>query len=175
MIKNNITLFPQYSKRLLVFAAAWLLLTKAESSSWVIGILVVPIAAWLSLYLFSRPDDFKPQSTINWLRLVCFIPYFIWLSLKAGWQTACLAFQPNMSLRPDFLYHYTLLPDGSARIFYLNLLSLLPGTFCGRLEGAKLTIHALQISEQSKQEIVDCERHVAWIFDIDLKKGVIAK
>ena len=175
MIKSKTNLLVHYFLRLLVFAAAWMLLTKAAASSWVIGILVVPIAAWLSLSLFRRPEEMEPKPSINWLRLLWFTPYFLWLSLKGGVQTARLAIQPSMSLRPDFIHHNSVLPDGPARIFFLNFLSLLPGTFSARLEGAQLTIHALQISPQSRQEICDCEQYVAWIFDIDLKQRVSAK
>jgi multicomponent Na+:H+ antiporter subunit E len=175
MIKNKTNLFAPYFMRLLVFAAAWVLLTKASGSSWVVGIIVVPIAAWLSLVLFSRADEMKAQSSINWFRLLCFTPYFLWLSLKGGWQTARLAIQPSMSLNPDFMHHNSVLPDGAARIFFLNFLSLLPGTFSARLEGAQLTIHVLQVSPQSRQEICDCEQYVAWIFDIHLKQPVSAK
>ncbi len=175
MIKSKTNLLAQYFQRLLVFATVWLLLTKAAGSSWVVGIVVVPIAAWLSLSLFRRSDEMEPQSTINWLRLLCFTPYFLWLSLKGGWQTARLAIQPSMSLRPDFLHHHSVLPDGPARIFFANFLSLLPGTFSARLEGSQLTIHALKISPHSRQEICDCEQYVAWIFDIDLKQRVSVK
>ncbi|MFT5598319.1 MAG: multicomponent Na+:H+ antiporter subunit E [Gammaproteobacteria bacterium] len=175
MIKNKKKPFTPYFLRLLVLAAAWVLLTKAAASSWVVGIIVVPIAALLSLSLFRRPDEMKTQSSINWFRLLCFTPYFLWLSLKGGWQTARLAFQPSMSLNPYFMHHNSVLPYGAARIFFLNFLSLLPGTFSARLEGAQLTIHVLQISPQSRQEICDCEQYVAWIFDIDLKQPVRAK
>lgn len=175
MNNNKRSMLVHYFMRLLVFAAAWMLLTKAAASSWVIGIVVVPIAAWLSLSLFRRVDEIEPQPSIKWLRLLCFTPYFLWLSLKGGWQTARLAIEPSMSLRPDFIHHNSVLPDGAARIFFLNFLSLLPGTFSARLDGAQLTIHSLQISPQSKQEICDCEQHVAWIFDIDLKQRVSVK
>jgi multicomponent Na+:H+ antiporter subunit E len=175
MIKNKTNLLAQYSQRLLVFAAAWWLLTKAALAAWVVGIVVVPIAAWLSLSLFRSSDETEKKLAINWFRLLCFIPYFLWLSLKGGWMTARLAVQPGMSLCPDFLLHNSVLPDGPARLFFLNLLSLLPGTFSAKLEGAQLTIHALKISQESRQEIRDCEQYVAWIFDVDLKQRVGAK
>jgi len=159
-------------KPLLFFAALWWLLTKGDVSSWVIGIIVVPFSAWLSLILFKDTRFRKDSSAhsvsqiqrIYVLRLFCFLPFFLLKSIAGGWQTAKLAVRPSMPVNPGF-FRYNLRLQGSfARLFFMHLVSLLPGTVSAKLEDDQLLIHALDMTSKNNEEMNQCEQQVAKLF-----------
>ena len=159
-------------KSLLFFAGLWWLLTEGEVSSWVIGIIVVPFAAWLSLTLFKDYGltDSDPAHAVNKTqsirvsRLFHFLPFFLLQSIVGGWQTAKLAIRPSMPINPGFFRYNIRLQGSSARLFFMHLVSLLPGTVSAKLEGDQLLIHALEVSPQNSSDIKICEQQVASLF-----------
>jgi multicomponent Na+:H+ antiporter subunit E len=159
-------------KSLLFFAALWWLLTKGDVSSWVIGIIVVPFSAWLSIILFKdiRLRKNLPAHSVGQvqriyvLRLFYFLPFFLLKSILGGWQTAKLAIRPSMPVNPGF-FRYNLRLQGSfARLFFMHLVSLLPGTVSAKLEDDQLLIHALDMTSKNNDEISQCEQQVAKLF-----------
>ena len=159
-------------KPLLFFASLWWLLSKGDVSSWVIGIIVVPFSAWLSIVLFkdtrlgrNRPAHLvNPMQSIRVLRLFHFLPFFLLQSILGGWQTAKLAIRPSMPINPGFFRYDIRLQGSSARLFFMYLVSLLPGTVSAKLEEDELLIHALEISPQNSNDIKRCEQQVARLF-----------
>lgn len=160
-------------KPLLFFAVLWWLLTEGELSSWVIGIVVVPFSAWLSVILFNdnrldkdRPvGSFNKTQGINLLRLFQFLPFFLLQSVIGGWQTANLAIRPSLPVKPGFFRYNIRLQGRPARMFFMHLVSLLPGTVSARLEDDQLLIHALEISPENTNDINLCEQQVARLFN----------
>jgi multicomponent Na+:H+ antiporter subunit E len=159
-------------KSLLFFAALWWLLTEGDESSWVIGIVVVPFSAWLSLTLFKdvRLRKNSPAHSVGQLqriyvlRLFLFLPFFLLKSIHGGWQAAKLAVRPSMPVNPGF-FRYNLRLQGSfARLFFMHLVSLLPGTVSAKLEDDQLLIHALDMTSKNNNEISQCEQQVAKLF-----------
>ncbi|MFT5420614.1 MAG: multicomponent Na+:H+ antiporter subunit E [Candidatus Endobugula sp.] len=163
-------------KPLLFFAGLWWLLTKGEVSSWVIGIIVVPFSAWLSITLFkdTRLGQHYSAHSVNntqhirMLRLFHFVPFFLLQSILGGWQTAMLALRPSMPIHPGFFRYNLRLKGPSARLFFIHLVSLLPGTVSAKLEDGQLLIHALEISPQNSHDINRCEQQVAKLFSGEL-------
>lgn len=155
-------------KRLALFAGLWLLLTKAALSSWVIGLIVVPIATALSLMLL--PPAIKHHHKHHQGSRICipgllgFIPFFIWQSLRGGWQAARFALQSGLPLQPGFFVYQTQLPAGSARVFFLHLTSLMPGTLSATIDDDRLHVHALTDLAQSEQDLRQSEQKVAALF-----------
>ena len=116
-------------KPLLFFAGLWWLLTKGDVSSWVIGIIVVPFSAWLSIILFkdtrlgkNRPaHSVNPKQSIRVLGLFRFLPFFLLQSIVGGWQTAKLAILPSMPINPGFFRYKIRLQGSPARLFFMHL------------------------------------------------------
>ena len=165
-------------KRLLLFAGLWLLLTKGDLSSWVVGVVAVSAATGLSMLLAGPSpagvERAANSRSVNILGVLRFIPFFVWQSLRGGWQTARLALHPSLPLQPGFIDYQTCLPCGSARYFFLHLISLMPGTLSAQFIGDKLRIHALTDLVQSEQDLQQCERRVAQLFqyrDADYRTG----
>jgi multicomponent Na+:H+ antiporter subunit E len=159
-------------KPLLFFAALWWLLTKGDVSSWVIGIIVVPFSAWLSIILFKdiRFRKNPPAHSVSQmqhiyvLRLFYFLPFFLLKSILGGWQTAKLAIRPSMPVNPGFFRYNLRLQGSSARLFFMHIVSLLPGTVSAKLEDDQLLIHALDMTSQNNDDINQCEQQVARLF-----------
>jgi len=159
-------------KPLIFFAGLWWLLTEGELSSLVIGIIVVPFSAWLSVTLFNdsrmdtvrSADSFNETQSINVWRLLQFLPFFLIQSIRGGWQTANLAMRPSLPINPGFFRYNIGLQGRPARMFFMHLVSLLPGTVSARLEDDQLLIHALEMSPQNTNDIHLCEQQVARLF-----------
>ncbi|MEA2115747.1 MAG: cation transporter, partial [Thermodesulfobacteriota bacterium] len=64
----------------------------------------------------------------------------------------------------------TLLPEGSARIFFVNTISLLPGTLSADLNGNRVTIHTLDRGLPIWANIQGLEYHVAALMIISPEK-----
>ena len=156
--------------RLGLFAGLWWLLTENVWISWVIGIIVVPLAAWLSLSLFARQlpgaDDSTAQQRLSLSGLLLFIPYFTLQSLRGGWDTARRVLHPQLDVDPGFR-EYTMqhLPPGPARALFMSIVSLLPGTVT--VEGHhdnQLLIHMLSNDNFDEHALAICEQRVAALF-----------
>jgi len=162
----------------LLFTLLWLLLNNGEASSWMIGILVVPVATWCAIALFPRPTvtsetevghhQVRHQQTIHLTGLVSFIPFFVWQSLRGGWDIALFAVLPNRRLHQGFIGYTTRLPAGRPQLFFLHVISLLPGTVSADWKGEGLTIHALDTRADNHQALQHCEVKIGSLFDIDL-------
>lgn len=154
-------------KHLLCFAAVWWLLTNGSLSSWVIGVIVVPIAACVSVTLFSSTTTMRSSTSLSIVRLVLFIPFFLLQSLRGGWDTARLAIRPSMPVSPGFIHYSIQLPTESARLFFLHVVSLLPGTVSVTLQGNRMLVHALDVSSQGEADLRACEQRVARLFNLN--------
>ncbi|QTL34644.1 Na+/H+ antiporter subunit E [Pseudoalteromonas viridis] len=162
--------------RALIFSALWLLLTKGAWSSWVVGIVVVPVSVWMSMCLFnSTPitagNNGKPVTgQLHYARLLRLLPYFLLNSLKGGIQTARMAFSPRIVMRPGTISYSVQLPAGHTQLWFIHLISLLPGTLSAQLEGKELLIHMLEVSEDNYRDVIDCEQKIAYLFDLEIDK-----
>ncbi len=153
----------------LAFALLWVLLTQGSVDSWLIGIVVVPLATWCAIYLFAVEDKHK-TSVHQSLRpgaLLRFIPFFIAESLKGGWQSALLAIHPQGHLRPGFIQYVTHLPAGRPQLFFINIISLLPGTVSVAWQDNTIIIHVLDIHADNDSELRRCETQIAGFFGLD--------
>lgn len=154
----------------LVFALLWLLLSQGDTSSWVIGIVVVPLATWCAMRLFqpeSEGADANRQS-VSITAVLRFIPFFLEQSLRGGWESALFAIHPKKRLYSGFVHYRTRLPLGRARLFFINTVSLLPGTVSATWQHDTLTIHALDKRMDHYQALRHCETRVATLFNIRL-------
>lgn len=153
---------------LVVFALLWVLLTQGAVFSWVIGILVIPLATWAVLGL-QRPASRQQNPSVKLVGLLRFLPFFFWQSLSGGWDCAMFAIHPRRRLRLGLLSYTTRLPSGRPELYFLHVISLLPGTVSAALDGNDLTIHALDIDVNHQQSLAICEQKVAMLFGIQLE------
>ena len=151
--------------RILVFSAVWFVLTGSEIASWVIGVPAVLIASKLSLML--APSS---QYRISLAGTLHFIPFFLYQSFRGGVDVMRRAFSSRQLLNPGLVSYTTLLPEGSARIFFVNTISLLPGTLSAELHEDQVTIHTIDRGMPIWANIQNLEYHVAALIHTPSKK-----
>ena len=142
-----------------LLASLWWLLTGGALSSWLVGVPVVVLASW-SLYRL-RPDSADPFSVLG---LVRFIPIFILESLRGGIDVARRTLAPSLRIQPGFIMYPTRLERDAARVFFINCVSLLPGTLAADFNEDQLTIHLLDHRIDPGDELRRLEDAVSRIY-----------
>lgn len=142
-----------------IAALAWYALLGDDPASWIVGVPCVLLCAW-----FSRSIRLAPRlrlSLIGWSRLV---PYFLWSSIAGGWDVARRVLSPSLAVNPGLIDYTLRVPPGSARIFFIQFIGLLPGTLGVCLEGDRLRVHVLNLDADYQQALRVAEDRVAAAF-----------
>jgi len=142
-----------------LLAALWLVLAEGDLSGWWFGAPVVLLAVYLSLRLLP-PVRLKP------LALLRFFPLFVWLSLGGAWDVALRALRPSRPLQPGLADFETRLDEGLPRIFFANVVSLLPGTLSADLRDSTVVVHLLDDSPAVRQSLATLEEAVVRLFGV---------
>jgi len=125
--------------RVACFASLWWMLTAGDPRSWIIGVPAVLAATAASMALSPRVPW-----RIDALALASFIPYFTWRSMAGSVDVAWRALHPRLPISPTLeQYPLRLPPHGPARVFFADVVSLLPGTLSASLNHESMTIHIL--------------------------------
>ena len=147
-------------RSLAAFVLLWEIIAGWSSRSWVMGSFAVLVSTAVALSL--RPREAR---SLRWSGTLRFVPYFFLQSVRGGVDVARRAFSPGMQLEPLLVEHPLSLPPGAARLFLVNVVSLLPGTLGADVRNDCLVVHALDRS--LAEELVNLERKVAGMFDAD--------
>lgn len=147
--------------RALLFAVLWWLLAEGRVDGWPMGGLAVVAATWASLVL-------TPPAAQG-LRLAAlpgFLAYFLFNSVRGGWQVAGMARRGRQALRPALLELPLNLPAGAPRILLTYALSLMPGTVGVELVDDRLRLHVLHQDLPVVREAQALERRIAALFGV---------
>jgi len=144
---------------LLLCVLLWVVISKGNLSSWVVGLpcIVIAVVAYQQLRVHGKP-------AIHVRLLPGFSIWFLWHSLRGGIDVAWRALQPKVQLQPGFLHYRLTLPPGPARLFLVNVVSLLPGTLSADIEGDVLLLHALDTSADITAEISEAESRITALY-----------
>jgi multicomponent Na+:H+ antiporter subunit E len=140
-------------------ALIWFVLTGDDWRSWMVGLPVVLVAAWSAVRL--RGSGKQRMRLPGLLR---FLPFFVWESVLGGIDVVSRVMRPKMRIAPGFIDYRMRLDQPSARLLFVNSLSLLPGTLAADLDGDSLRIHALDLGVDLEDELVRLERAVAAVY-----------
>lgn len=144
----------------LALGAAWFALAGHENPvSWILGLPTILAATWAYHRLSSPTKTGLTASGI--LRLV---PTFVWESFRGGVDVASRVLRVRPNLNPGLFEYRLSLSSPSARVLFVDLISLLPGTLSADVRGNRVRIHALDTSQVSTDEIERLERLVAAVF-----------
>lgn len=151
-----------------IFSGLWVLLTQGDYRSIVIGAVAIPGSALCAVLLSPRAELRADRLTV--LRVVKFLPFFLTESVKGGWESALFAILPSRTVKPHTFFYKTRLPEGRATTFFINIISLLPGTLTADTNDNVLTIHVLDRDANNLLAITTCETRIAELFGIDLTR-----
>ena len=116
-------------------------------------------ATWAYARLSS--DDASRLSVVGAIRL---IPYFFHASFMGGIDVAWRVVGPRLDVAPGFFDYKLFLTLPSAQVFFVDLVSLLPGTLSADVRGATMRIHALDCRVDPVPELDRLERRVAALY-----------
>ncbi len=148
---------PAVVPRALVLLVLWWVLSEGTVEALWIGVPAVILASLPGLRYPAAPAPHP-------LPLLRFFPVFLGRSLLAGADVAARALRPDMALHPALMEYRTGLPPGPARVFFANLVSLLPGTLTADIDDCTLEIHVLDARAPNARTLRQLEGVVARIF-----------
>lgn len=148
-------------KRLLLFSLIWFALTGPDINSWLFGVPAIFAATWTSLVIASS-TTFK----ISLAGTLRFIPFFLRQSLHSGLDVLRRTVSPHLPINPGLIIYKTYLPEGTARLFFVNTISLLPGTLSADIQDDNVTIHIIDIDTPFWPNIHNLEWRIAYLFKI---------
>jgi multicomponent Na+:H+ antiporter subunit E len=143
--------------RWLVFAILWWGLSAGKISQVLLVIFIITISAALSSLLV-------PPQKIRIPGILKFIPFFVRLSLLGGLDVASRAFKPSMPLKTGFINYNLGLTHPTARVIFVWVVSLLPGTASVRLTEQGLRVHVLDRDLAHTRNLENLEQNVADLF-----------
>ncbi|WP_200279609.1 Na+/H+ antiporter subunit E [Rhabdochromatium marinum] len=163
--------------RVVFFAALWVVLTRADLQSWLIGVPSVAFATWASVRLATAhqtAEHRRPGFCVQ--HLPAFVAFFLLASVRGGIDVTRRILARPLAIAPGFLTYRTALRHPGARIFFLDLVSLLPGTLSADFtEPDHLVIHALDTHGENDQELMQLEHQVARLFCEPLGSGQLSR
>jgi multicomponent Na+:H+ antiporter subunit E len=145
------------------FGVGWWMLQTPREPAWVAGGVGVATGLVLHLALGGRSG-----ARISPRGLAAFVPFFLLQSFRGGIDVARRAFSPSLPLSPAFLHYPIRLQEETARVLFINTISLLPGTFSADLQGRALTVHLLSADQEAHSRLAGLEERVARIFSLTL-------
>jgi multicomponent Na+:H+ antiporter subunit E len=102
---------------------------------------------------------------------VAFLPFFLLQSLRGGWESAQFAIQPGKKLHTGFIKYSTSLPSDRSKLYFLHVISLLPGTVSAAIDGEDILVHALDTTADHSADLRECEKKVAALFGLNIEPG----
>lgn len=149
----------RFGTHLIVFVCLWALMTEARADSWIVGAPVVLAAAAAAAWL-ARDRRWR-WSVIGFLR---FVPHFARSSLHGGSDVAWRSLHPRLPIHPRLIEYQSRLPDGAARVFFMNVINLLPGTLSADIRDDVLMVHVLDDRRPIQHQLEKLEQAVAALF-----------
>lgn len=143
-----------------VFAALWVTLAGySDPSAWIVGLPTVIAAAW-----FHDRLSQGSRSRLSVVGGIQLIPFFLRESFTGGIDVARRVVWRRVNVDPGFFDYRLGLTLPSARVLFVDLVSLLPGTLSADFRGDTLHIHTLDRNADPIPEFMRLERRVAALY-----------
>lgn len=153
----------RWTTRLVLFALVWLVLAGTDPLSWIVGAPAVLLATYAAARLSTLVgEDPRP------LRLVAFVPFFVWESILGGVDVARRVLAPKLRIDPALVSYRPRLRDPAAQVVFLDTISLLPGTLSADIRKGLVQVHALDGDPAVIAGLEILEERVARLFGEEL-------
>ncbi len=151
----------------LALGLVWLLLLRQPgvwpgADGWVLGALAVALALWARRRFTPAPA--LPAFRLRWRALPRLLGVFVVQSLMGALDVTRRVCTPRMPLQPGLLELELRLPSEGQQVLLALLVSLMPGTLAARLEGGRLTLHALDTRLPVEAEVRHLEGLIAALY-----------
>ena len=154
----------RFVRRFVVLSLLWWVLTGGRVDAWIIGVPTAALAAVVSMRLAGEHKTrWRP---LGLLRFVC---HFLRWSFLGGVDVAWRAVHPRLPIEPQNIDYPMRLPDGPARVFFMGVVSLLPGTVTADIRGDVLVVHVLDAGQPVRRHLEALEESVGGVFGVAVK------
>ena len=150
---------------IVVLGIIWWSLASGLPRALPVGIVVIALSLWARRTI-------EPATPLHRWRLsgaVRFVPFFLWQSVRGGFDTALRALRPSLLIRPELFTYRSRLPEGSPLTFFARTMSLLPGTLAARISGTEITVHLLDPGSGGRTALPVLEERIARLFGVELR------
>ncbi len=154
-----------FALRAAAFAGIWLIFAEGELASLIVGLPAIAAALWAA----SVWKEKGKGGRIRIRRAGGFVAFFLRESLRGGVDVAKRTVTRPPRLSCGWLDYEIALPAGVARVFFANVVGLLPGTLAADLEEDVVIVHVLDDTRDTAAELRKVEHEVARLFGIALE------
>ena len=151
--------------RLFYFTGIWIILGEGEFVGPAFAVPTILAACWFSMILAGSEYVLWPH------KVLFYLPLFLLKSFQGGVDVMRRALNPRMPLAPTLFEYPLTLPPGTPRVFFANIITLLPGTVSVDFRGDQLLIHVLNRHGLQTPELRALEKIVAELYRLKLSKG----
>ncbi|MFA9479670.1 Na+/H+ antiporter subunit E [Phycisphaerales bacterium AB-hyl4] len=145
--------------RFVVFAVLWWVLAEGGMYQWWFGVAMAAVGAGLSLALL-RPTGVW----VNPLAVMRFVPFFLRQALLGGVDVGRRAVRRPLDVQPTFIDYTLKMESMAARVLFVCMVSLVPGTVSCELRGGEVAVHVLDGRMDARGALDELERHVGAMF-----------
>ncbi|MGE5306860.1 MAG: Na+/H+ antiporter subunit E [Alphaproteobacteria bacterium] len=137
----------------------WLALNGADVKSWIVGLPTAILAAAINF-----PS--LPRGSWRWKfhGVLPMLWFFIKESYRGAFDVARRALDPRLPIDPGLITYNCRLATTSARLFFADLITLMPGTLSACSNDRELVIHALDVRGDVESGLRELEEKVAALF-----------
>jgi len=96
--------------------------------------------------------------------IIRFAPFFLAESIRGGIDVASRVMRPSMRISPGFRRYTLRLTGPNAQVFFLDSVSLLPGTLSADMRDGIIDVHALDVRDDIDSALRQLEARVADLF-----------
>ena len=147
-----------------VLLAIWAALVGLDPASLVVALPTCLLAG----YAYSRLSGPRGAFILDPLAALRFFPYFMAQTLMGTINVAWMALNRQAAGRVGVCYEYrTRLQHPSARLLFINCVSMLPGTLVVAFQEGNdntLIVHSIDALNLGREELARCEGKIAAIF-----------
>lgn len=146
-------------RRGVLFLFLWWIVTEGSRDGWLLGMVAVSGALWLSLRLAA------PMTTpFSLIGMGVFLGFFVASSVRGGIHVALIALRGRRALRPGTLEVRLPFSSAAPRILMAGVLSLMPGTVSVCLDDRRLRVHVIDERMPIAVEVKALEERIARMF-----------
>jgi multicomponent Na+:H+ antiporter subunit E len=129
---------------------------------------MILVAAGAALAVSHRLPG-RETAPLHPLRMLRFVPWFLFQSVLGGLDVAMRAFRGARALSPSLVEYPLRIRGPVIRVIFANTVSLMPGTLTARFSGDHLTVHALDDSVDIARRLAEVEARVGRAFGEELR------
>jgi len=131
----------------------WLLVTIPQSFEpglFVVGAVLTLLVAVLTSGRYPQREWLLNPMRLFWLAV--YIPYFLYLCIKANLDVAYRVIHPDVPIRPGIVKVKTTLRTNLAKTFLSDSITLTPGTLVVDIVGSDVYVHWINVCSDDPEE-----------------------